>query len=51
MQSIGFRKGVQNQSAAQHDGFIVQRNIAPLVARAEILNPDILNGSSTSSES
>ena len=47
----GFRKGVQNQSAAQHDGFIVQRNIAPLVARAEILNPDILNGSSTSSES
>lgn len=47
----GFRKGVQNQSAAQHDGFIVQRNIAPLVARAEILNPHILNGGSTSSES
>ena len=35
----GFRKGVQNQSATEHDKWIVQRNIAPLVARAEILSP------------
>ena len=35
----GFRKGVQNQSATEHDGWIVQRNIAPLITRAEILNP------------
>ena len=35
----GFRKGVQNQ--AQHDEWVVQRNIQPLVNRAEILSPDI----------
>ena len=34
----GFRKGVQNQADTpdQHGGWLVERNIGPLVARAEI---------------
>ena len=35
----GFRKGVQNQ--AQHNEWVVQRNIQPLVNRAKILSSDI----------
>ena len=33
----GFRKGIQNQSPVNHDAWLVQRNIKPLVSRAEIL--------------
>ncbi len=35
--SRGFRKGVQNQ--AQHDEWVVQRNIQPLINRAKMLSP------------
>ena len=35
--SRGFRKGVQNQ--AQHDEWVLQRNIQPLVNRAKMLSP------------
>ena len=39
----GFRKGVQNQADTpdQHGGWIVERNIGPLVARAEMLASSI----------
>ena len=33
----GFRSGIQNQ--AQHDKWLVERNIGPLLARAKILTP------------
>ena len=33
----GFRKGVQNQ--AQHDDWVLERNIKPMLTRAEILTP------------
>ena len=39
----GFRKGVQNQADTpdQHGGWLVERNIGPLVARAEMLAASI----------
>ena len=37
----GFRRGVQNQSPALHDAWLVERNIAPLIARA--CNADIVS--------
>ena len=35
----GFRCGIQNQ--AQHDQWVVDRNIKPMLVRAEILTPDV----------
>ena len=34
----GFRKGIQNQAPVNHDAWLVQRNIKPLVSRAEMLD-------------
>ena len=39
--SRGFRKGIQNQAPVHHDAWLVERNIKPMVARAEMLAPSI----------